>query len=59
MTTTKPDDEIDHEALAIKRVIDACRLAMADLTPDQKAVVLNQLHRWLVLEQRSAAEPIQ
>ena len=49
--TTKPDDEIDREALAIKSVIDACRGLMADLEPSAKAVVLNELHRWLVLEQ--------
>ena len=48
MTT---DDEIDREAREIKDVIDRCRAAMADLTPDAKAVVVQQLHRWVVLEE--------
>jgi hypothetical protein len=51
--------EDDREALAIKRVIDQCRAAWVDLTPSQKLVVLDQLNRWLTLEQRSADEPIQ
>lgn len=43
----------DREAREIKDVIDKCRAAMADLTPDAKAVVVQQLHRWVVLEEAS------
>jgi hypothetical protein len=51
MTATKDDEALDRGAREIKDAIDRCRLAMADLVPDAKAVVLNELHRWLVLEQ--------
>ena len=50
--TTTTDD--DREAREIKLVIDKCRAAMADLTPGLKAVVVQELHRWVVLEEASA-----
>ncbi len=51
MTTDRlATPEEDREAREIKEVIDRCRLAMADLVPDAKAVVVNELHRWVVLE---------
>ena len=48
---TKPDDEIDREAIVIKSVIDACRGLMADLEPSAKQLVVQQLHRWVTLEE--------
>jgi len=43
----------DAQAREIQAVVEACRKAMADLEIDAKAVVLNELHRWIVLEQAS------
>ena len=34
----------------INEAVAACREAMADLEIDQKPVVLNELHRWLMAE---------
>jgi hypothetical protein len=44
---TQQDEVFDRQ---INEAVAACREAMADLEIDQKAVVLNELHRWLVAE---------
>jgi hypothetical protein len=58
MSMTTKDEamtgEEDREAREIKDVIDKCRAAMADLLPDAKALVVQELHRWVVLEEASA-----
>jgi hypothetical protein len=48
---TPDDEQIDREAQAIRDAVDACRMAMIDLPLTHKAVVLNELDRWLVAEE--------
>jgi hypothetical protein len=44
---TQQDEVFDRQ---ITEAVDACRRVMIDLEIDAKAVVLNELHRWLVAE---------
>jgi hypothetical protein len=44
------DEALDRQEREIREAVEACRKAMADLEIDAKAVVLNELHRWLVAE---------
>jgi hypothetical protein len=44
---TQPDDAQERE---IQAVVEACRKAMIDLIVEDKAVVLQELHRWVVAE---------
>jgi hypothetical protein len=37
----------------VNEAVEACRKAMIDLTVEAKAAVVNELHRWLTLEEAS------
>jgi hypothetical protein len=46
----KHDDErLDRDAKAIRDAVTPCRCAMTDLRLAHRALVLNELDRWLVL----------
>jgi hypothetical protein len=56
MTT---DADLDRRVRSILAVVDEARKLMADLLPEDKAIVCERLTAWVELERRSAAEPIQ